>query len=151
LENVKDPRDKLAYSLGFYECMRVSEVVNLKPEEIDTNLKLIWIKQGKGSKDRKIPIAPEVWKGLKYLPINKGIRALQVSFKKIAKKVLNKDLHFHSLRHSGVTHYITVKRWDTQIVQRFAGHSRIDTTLIYTHIVPENLVKIMWEGQNPQV
>ena len=82
LKETKNNQDKLAYSLGFYECMRISEIVNLKPENIDYNLKIIKIKQGKGSKDRNIPIAPEVLKGLKHLPIRKGVRALQKSLKR---------------------------------------------------------------------
>ena len=149
LENTKNPYDRLAYSLGFYECMRVSEIVNLKPENVNNQMKLLLIKQAKGSKDRNIPIAPEVMKGLKYLPIGKGIRALQISFKKKLKQVLGRnDLHFHSLRHSGITHYLTKKKWNSLEVQRLAGHSKISTTEIYTHNSPQNLVDRMWEGES---
>ncbi len=96
----KKPKHKLAFALGFYEAMRVSEVVNLKPENINKGQKLILIKQAKGKKDRNIPIAPEVLKGLKHLPVGVGVRALQISFKKALKKALDRDdLHFHSLRH----------------------------------------------------
>lgn len=148
IEQVKKskPKQKLAYCLGFYECMRVSEVCKLQPEDIDYNLKLIWIKQAKGGKDRKVPIAPEVLKGLKHLPINVCPRALQISFRAICKKVTGKNLRFHGLRHSGITHYLTKKRWSSLEVQRLAGHSRIDTTQIYTHINPSDLVNRMWEG-----
>lgn len=151
LDITMKPHHKLAFALGFYEAMRVSEVVNLRPEDIDNNLKLIWIKQGKGSKDRKIPIAPEVMKGLKHLPIlnNKcGVRALQMIFKKKAMKALNKNLHFHCLRHSGITHYLTKKHWNSLEVQRLAGHSKITTTQIYAHINPQDLVNRMWESSS---
>ncbi len=57
-----------------------------------------------------------------------------------------KDLHFHSLRHSGITHYLTKKKWSSLEVQRLAGHSKIATTLIYTHINPQDLVNRMWES-----
>lgn len=144
IEKVKKPHHKIAIALGFYEAMRVSEVVKLQPENIDYNLKLIWVKQGKGSKDRKIPIAPEVMKGLKHLPIKCGIRALQKIFKRYSKQVLGKDLHFHTLRHSGITHYLVKKRWSSLEVQRLAGHSKIATTQIYTHINPQDLVNRMW-------
>lgn len=147
LNKVKKPKNKLAFALGFYGCMRVSEVIKLLPEDVDYNLKLLWIKQAKGSKDRKIPIAPEIIKGLKNLPIDLGVRALQISFKKICKEVLGKDLHFHTLRHSGITHYLVKKGWSSLEVQRLAGHSRIATTQIYAHINPQDLVNRMWEDK----
>jgi len=148
LERTKKQHHKFAFALGFYECMRISEIVNLKQEDIDKTLKLIWIKQSKGHKDRKVPIAPEIMKGLKLIPLNIGVRALQIAFKKKSKEVLNKDLHFHLLRHSGITHYLVKKRWSSLEVQRLAGHSRITTTQIYTHINPVDLVNRMWETTN---
>jgi len=144
LKTVKDNKRKLAFMLGFYQCMRVSEVVKLQPDNIDYGRKLLMIKQAKGSKDRNIPIAPEVLKGLKYLPVDVGVRALEISFKKYSKNVLNKNLHFHSLRHSGATHYLNVKKWNLRQVQVFLGHARISTTEIYTHVNPEELVSVMW-------
>lgn len=141
----KKKHHQLAFALGFYECMRISEITKLKPENIDYQTKLIHIKQSKGAKDRNIPIAPEVKKGLKYLPIKCGNRALQIKFKEVGKKVLNKDLHFHCLRHSGITHYLVKKKWSSLEVQRMAGHSKITTTQIYAHIRPEDLVDRMWE------
>src|SRR3989344_1148076 len=111
LEATKKPHHRLAFALGFYCCLRVSEIVKLRPENVDKGTKLLHIKQAKGSKDRNIPISPKVIKGLKYLPIKCGIRALQIKFKEKGKEVLNKDLHFHCLRHSAITHYITKKRW----------------------------------------
>lgn len=146
VQATKNPKHKLAFALGFYQCMRVSEVVNLKPENINRGQKLILLKQAKGKKDRNIPIAPEVMKGLKHLPIGVGARALQISFKKALKKALNReDLTFHSLRHSGITHYIAVKGWSDLQVQRLAGHAKITTTQIYSHISPQHLVNKMWE------
>lgn len=141
----KKPEHRLAFALGFYDCLRVSEVVKLQPEDIDKNLKLIWIKQSKGHKDRKIPIAPEIMSLLKHLPVKCGVRALQIAFKNKCKEVLSKDLHFHTLRHSGITHYVTKKKWNALEVQRLAGHSKIATTMIYTHINPQDLVNRMWE------
>ena len=143
IKATKNPIHKLSFGLGFYECMRISEIVNLKPENIDYNRKLIMIKQGKGNKDRNIPIAQEVYRGLSNLPIGIGVRALQKSFKKKAREILNKDLHFHSLRHSGATHYLNEKKWNLRQVQVFLGHSFISTTQIYTHINEEDLKNLM--------
>jgi len=142
----KHKHHKLAFMLGFYECMRISEVINLKPENIDYDSKLIKIKKSKRKKDRNIPIAPEVRKYLKHLPINITSRALRYAFKTKIKKALGRtDLSFHSLRHSGITHYLTSKKWSSLMVQRLAGHSRVSTTQIYSHVNPQDLVDRMWE------
>jgi len=143
LKNVKR-HHKLAFMLGFYQCMRISEIVKLKPEDINYNLKLIRIIQGKGHKDRNIPIAPQVLKGLKYLPVGIGVRALEYKFKAMTKELIGNGLKFHTLRHSGITYYLTKCHWSSLEVQRLAGHSRISTTEIYTHINPQDLVNRMW-------
>ena len=152
VNSTKNNKHKLAFMLGFYECMRVSEVAKLKPENVNREMKLLNIKQAKGSKDRNIPIAPEVLRGLKYLPVGSekakdfGIRALQIAFKKKVNEVLKRDdIHFHTLRHSGITHYLTKKKWSSLEVQRIAGHSKVSITEIYAHINPQNLVDRMWE------
>jgi len=162
LKATKNNKHKLAFALGFYECLRISEVACLLPEHVQAEQKILMIKGSdiskgkkgaKRGKDRNIPIAPELMKGLKHLPVgsltakDSGIRALQIAFKKALLKVLGRDdLSFHSLRHSGITHYLN-KGWNSLEVQRMAGHSRITTTEIYTHINPQNLVNRMWEDQ----
>ena len=143
---------RLAFCLGFYQALRVSEVVKLLPENVDYGQKLIRVKQAKGSKDRNIPIIPQVLKGLKHLPVKCGVRALEIAFKNRAKKVLGRDLHFHTLRHSGASWLLNVgcprgQRWDLRSVQVFLGHSHIMTTQIYTHVSPEDLVNRVWGVQ----
>jgi len=96
----KNNKNKLAYSLGFYQGMRVSEVVKLTSDNIDCAIRIIMMKEAKGSKDRNLPIAPQVLNQIQHLPLGVGVRALQYSFKKAAKKALDKDLHFHCLRQS---------------------------------------------------
>ena len=151
LSKEKKPKRRLAYMLGFYEAMRVSEITSLKPENVKSKEYLIEIKQAKGSKDRNIVIVKplklrenEVKLALKHLPVGVGDRALQISFKAIAKKVLGKDIHFHTLRHSGATWLLNKKRWDVRQVQTFLGHSKIQTTEIYTHVSPDDLIALEW-------
>ncbi len=141
----KKTHHRLAFALGFYQGLRVSEVVKLLPEDVDWQQRIIRIKQAKGSKDRNIPIAPEMVRVLKHdLPIKCGIRALEIKFKEKAKEVLNRDMHFHELRHSSGTHYLNVKKWDVRHVQMFLGHANLNTTQIYTHVSPTQLVELMW-------
>lgn len=151
IKKTKLPKYKLAFMLGFYQCMRVSEIAKLRKENIDKNLRLIYIKEGKGHKDRNIPIAPEIFTKLKHLPCgsdkakDNGIRAIQYAFSTATNKALGKKLNIHILRHSGITFYLTKKKWNTMQVQRLAGHSKSSITEIYTHINPEDLVDRMWE------
>lgn len=138
---------RAAFALAFYQCLRVSEVVKLKPEDIRKDQKLLHIKEAKGHKDRHIPYNAEVIKYFRYIPMKCGIRALQAAWNRVTKKVGGKTLNFHLLRHSGITYYNVKKKWDIAMLQRFAGHSKIATTQIYTHINPTDLVEKMWEGK----
>ena len=151
LKHTKNPQHRAAFYLGFYQGMRVSEVAKLTQENIDKQSHLIKIKQAKGSKDRHIPIVKPIllsnntiFQILKQIPIKIGIRAIQYAFKNKAKRVLKKDIHFHTLRHSGATWLLNKKKWDIRQVQRFLGHSKIQTTEIYTHVSPEDLINLEW-------
>jgi len=136
IKKVKKNKIKLAFLLGFYECMRISEVIKLKIDDIDKERGFIHIKQSKGKKDRYIPLNPLISKGIKNLPINISRQALHKQIKKYFP-----DLHFHSLRHSGATYYLNKKGIGLRQLQQFLGHSRIATTQIYTHITPDDLKK----------
>lgn len=147
----KKKKHRLAFMLGFYQAMRVGEVVGLQRKNIQYDRNYIEIKNAKGSKDRDIPIIkPLMLKensmkmGMKYLPIDIGIRGLQKAFKKAGKDTLGKDLHFHTLRHSGATWLMNKKKWDIRQVQVFLGHSKIATTQIYTHVNCKDLVELEW-------
>lgn len=99
LKKTEHAHHRASFVIAFYQCMRVSEVVALEQKNIDKKLKLLYIKQAKGHKDRHIPIAPEVMKYLKYIPIKCGVRALQYAWTKKTKEVLGSSRNFHILRH----------------------------------------------------
>ena len=148
LKHTKKKHHRLAFILGFYACMRVSEIVKLRPEDVDKGQKLIRIKQAKGGKDRNIPLPPQAVRGLKYLPIKCGVRALEKAINRISEKAIGRKIKFHTLRHSGATYYLNKKKWDLRSVQVLLGHSRITTTEIYTHVKPEDLIEKMWEEKS---
>lgn len=152
LKETKQDNHKLAFMLGFYQCLRVSEVVNLRPENVRREEHIIEVKQAKGKKDRNIPIIKpmllseqSILRALSKLPVNCGSRALEIAFKSYSKKVIGKDLHFHTLRHSGATWLLNKKKWDIRQVQRFLGHSKLQTTEIYTHVSPQDLIDLEWK------
>ena len=146
LKTTRKKHHKVAFMLGFYQGMRISEVVKLQPKDIDKNQKLIRIKEGKGKKDRNIPIMPEMFRHFREIPMKCGVRALEYAFKNSLKKAKIKEhLYFHSLRHSCATWLLNVKKWDIRYVQIFLGHSRLSTTQIYTHVSPQQLIDKAWE------
>ena len=120
--------------------MRVSEIVNLKPENVNMDTGFIHIKQGKGNKDRDIPIMKPVKQGLRHLPIGLGVRSLEKWVKRYFP-----DIHFHTLRHSGATFYLNNKSIDIRYIQLLLGHSQLSTTQIYTH-VNSKVLKDKFEG-----
>lgn len=126
---------KFAFKLGFLCGLRVSEVVNLRLDHIDLDRGFLFIKDSKGGKDRYIPIPKPMRADLKRFSSFKcvGVRALQMMFKAVSFRALNRDLHFHCLRHSCATYYLG-KGMDIRQVQALLGHSNIQTTGIYLHV-----------------
>jgi len=145
LKNTGKPHHRIAFKLGFLCGLRVSEIVKLKPEDVDQGRKMLFIRQGKGNKDRYVPYPKQLTRELNKLPIGCGVRALEIAFKRAwAKTGVHKNLHFHHLRHSCATYYLD-KGMPITHVQQLLGHSRIDTTMIYTHVSPENVASKMEE------
>lgn len=145
LKVTKEKHHRLSFKLGFLCGLRVSEIVNLQPNDVDRGRRMLFIRQGKGNKDRYVPYPSPLNRDLNKLPIPCGIRALQIAFKRsLARSGITKDLHFHHLRHSAATYYLD-RGMDVTYVQQLLGHSRIDTTMIYTHVSPESVQNKMEE------
>jgi site-specific recombinase XerD len=138
----------LTYSIG----LRVSEIVNLKIEDIDSKRMLIHIKNAKGKKDRILPLSQTVLELLReyfkeYRPkvyLFNGQNGLQYSIgscQKIYKKYIDSDSSIHTLRHSSFTNLLE-SGTDLRIIQKIAGHSTSKTTEIYTHVSNQLLNKV---------
>jgi integrase/recombinase XerD len=138
----------LTYSVG----LRVSEIVNLRIEDIDSKRMLIHIKNAKGKKDRIVPLSQtvlelmrEYWKEYKpkeYLFNGQsgGKYSIQ-SCQKIYKKYIDESSSIHTLRHSSFTNLLE-SGTDLRIIQKIAGHSSSKTTEIYTHVSNQLLSKV---------
>ena len=149
IENIKHKSIlTLTYSVG----LRISEVVNLKIEDIDSKRMIIHIKNAKGRKDRIVPLSQTVLELLRnYFTVYKPKTYLfngQTSLKyspnscnKIVKKYLGENYHIHQLRHSCFTNLLE-SGVDLRIIQKIAGHSNVKTTEIYTHVSNQLLSKI---------
>jgi len=142
---------KSAFIISFYLCLRVSEIVKLLSENVDKGKHIVHILQAKGKKDRDIVIVKPlllttktIFQALDRLPVGCGVRALEKAFKRYAKKVLGRNLHYHCLRHSGATWLLNEKGWDIRKIQQHLGHSKLATTEIYTHVGCKDLVNLEW-------
>ena len=143
LKHTLKAHHKIAFLLGFGAGLRVSEVCNLKSEDIDLTGKKILIRQGKGSKDR-VTSLPKGFrpKMLAYIPINLTPRSLQRAFKSSLKRagIERTGLKFHSLRHTFATHLIQNGMPINQL-QLLMGHSNIKVTSIYLKADPLEAIK----------
>jgi site-specific recombinase XerD len=133
LKHTKKPEHRLAFKLAGLAGLRISEVVELKPEHVDLNRGYLLVKQGKGKKDRYVPIPKPLHRDLKFLPVGLTPRALELAIKRTSSRAIGTPIKFHTLRHSCATYWLS-KGLDVRQVQVLLGHSRLDTTMIYTHV-----------------
>jgi integrase/recombinase XerD len=145
-----------AYSAG----LRVSEVVNLRIQDIDSKRMQIFIKRAKGKKDRVVPLSILVLDVLRqYIKIQQpkptdylftGPNATDTYSERSAQKIfqqakqragIHKDVSFHSLRHSFATHLLE-KGIDVKYIKELLGHFDIRTTERYLHVSKEKLINI---------
>ncbi len=158
LDAIKNQKHKAMLSL-IYACgLRRSELLNLKASHIESKRGLVIIKQGKGKKDRIVPISektiemlrayfktyqPKVWL---FEGQNNSVQYSAESLSKILKKActeakINKPVTLHWLRHSYATHLLE-NGTDIRYIQELLGHSSSKTTEIYTHVSTKNIQQI---------
>lgn len=156
IRNAANLKHQTILTLVYSSGLRVSEVVNLKPEDIIREKMLLKINQSKGNKDRytilsinALELLERYWNAYRpndYLFPGKGgigqlsIRACQHAYN-IGKSNagITKQGGIHTLRHSFATHYLEVGGGLFQL-QKFMGHKNIRTTLKYVHLSEENII-----------
>jgi integrase/recombinase XerD len=142
-----------------YACgLRRSELLNLKPADVDSKRKLLIIRQAKGRKDRVAGLPesiiemlreyykeekPKVWL---FEGQEKGERYSATSLQKVlqnsvSKAGIKKPVSLHWLRHSFATHLLE-SGTDLRYIQELLGHKSSKTTEIYTHVSTKSLEKI---------
>ncbi len=152
IENTETRKSKLIVSLLYSSGLRVSEIVNLQPNNIDFEENIGRVKKGKGGKDRVFTLSNQLGKDLQlYLKKHKGnqylfsktkpltTRNIQKIVKNLKNKCkINKKVTPHTLRHSFATHLLEAGT-DIRLIQALLGHASLNTTQIYTHVSTEHL------------
>ncbi len=160
LNTMYDYRNKAMLELLYATGLRISELVNLKINDIDLHNCFVRV-FGKGKKERIVPISDLA---IKYLDLyinnyrnlilgntisdylfisNAKTNISRQAFFKIIKKEckikgIDKDVSPHVLRHSFATHLLKHGA-DLRVIQELLGHEDISTTQIYAHLVNEKL------------
>lgn len=153
----KNPKHRLMLKLCYGMGLRVSEIVNLKVSDIDSDRMQVLIQRAKGKKDRYVNLPKSVLESLReYYKIYKpkeylfegqyggayAKRSAQSVFKEAMQKAkINKQIGIHGLRHSYATHLLEMGT-DISLIQKLLGHNNLKTTLIYTHVSDKNLAKV---------
>jgi integrase/recombinase XerD len=180
LEAAPSLKYKAALGTAYGAGLRVSEVATLKVDDIDSARMLIRVEQGKGRKDRNAMLSPQLlallrlwWREGKrrnvMLPhgwLFPGRSCTEpVSTRQINRAVheaaeiagIRKRVTPHTLRHSFATHLLE-QDVDIRVIQVLLGHSKLDTTALYTRVAtkiiravtsPLEQLQRLLEGGNP--
>ncbi len=167
VDEKKRPRDRTILELLYGTGLRVREAASLEIEDIDFEEKRIVVRNGKGKRERILPLAPRLervlWEYLvghrkKWVTAETEERKLFLSretrrsltrfgLMKVVKNYLT-DAGIaggaHTLRHSFATHLLK-NGASVLYIQRLLGHRRLSTTTIYTRVYPAQLREMIFE------
>ena len=154
IESADNQKSRLIISLLYSTGLRVSELVNLKVEEVNFADKSGWVRRGKGAKDRLFVLSENLGKELQeYLQgkehkfiFSKETPLTTRNIQKIIKGTkiragITKKVTPHTLRHSFATHLLE-QGTDIRLIQTMLGHSSLSTTQVYTHVSSEQIKKV---------
>lgn len=155
INNIKNKKHRLMIAFLYSSGLRVSELINLKREDINPENNFVYLRQAKGKKDRITILSEKVKKDLfNYLCKTEfktdylfegrngkySIKSIQKILEK-ASKVINKKVTPHMLRHSFATHLLE-NGTDIRYIQKLLGHTKLETTSIYTHVAKKDYLNI---------
>jgi integrase len=143
-----------------YACgLRVGEALRLRPGDIDAKRGMIWVRRGKGHKDRCVTLSPvllellrEWWRVKRpstwLFPSRRDssrpcdASTVQRAIHQAARAAgIHKPVCPRTLRHSFATHTME-DGTPMRVIQTMLGHRSIRTTEIYTHVTPEGLARM---------
>lgn len=151
LEAPTQLRDRAVLTAMYGSGLRVSEATQLKPRDIDARRNVLWVRQGKGRKDRQTLLPPKLlelfrahWRTER--PGDWIFPSAMDGTRPIAPKVIFlacrgaarragifKPVHPHSLRHAFATHLLE-SGTNLRTIQILLGHANLETTARYLHV-----------------
>ncbi|NMO95336.1 tyrosine-type recombinase/integrase [Paenibacillus lemnae] len=158
LQQTENVKHRLILYLTYSAGLRVGEVVRLKPSDIDTERRILKVRQGKGRKDRFTILAESVFPLLEEYMVkyktgtwlfpgqSPGSHLRERSAQKIfeqalARSSIRKQVSIHVLRHSFATHLLEAGT-DLRYIQELLGHASSRTTERYTHVTVKDARRI---------
>ena len=151
IANTRNTKHRLTLVLFYYTGIRLSELQNLKWEDLDFQRETIHIHLGKEAKDRIVFLHPLLKQQLQesfrtggiILQSERGTRYTERSIQEIVKQAakragIKKNVTPHTLRHSFATHLLEGGA-DIRYIQALLGHKDLKTTQIYTHIANKDI------------
>ncbi|TPV31414.1 integrase [Paucihalobacter ruber] len=157
LQATKNLKHRAVLALIYSSGLRIGELLNMELKDIDIDRSQVHIKNGKGRKDRTVVLS-EVIKPLLYNYIQTykpqryfvegapGEPYTAGSVRQFLRKAcdeagIKKRVTPHTLRHSYATHMLE-NGVDLRFIQELLGHSKPETTMIYTHVAQKDLMKV---------
>jgi site-specific recombinase XerD len=152
INSITNLKHQAIIALAYSDALRVSDIVNFKIKDINSDSMQIKVIQGKGNKDAYLPLSENILFLLRkyfkaYQPkeyIFNGQSKAQYSANscnKIVKRYFGERYTFHTLRHSCLTHLMD-KGVNQRLIQKLARHASSKTTEIYTHVSKTSLEKL---------
>jgi site-specific recombinase XerD len=155
LEAAPSGRDRVLLQVAYSCGLRLSELLHLQVTDIDSARMVIRVRQGKGRKDRLVPLAPRLLDELRAYwrlerppwwlfpgqksgqPLSNG--NVQRMFQHVARRAgLSKRCSMHTLRHSYATHLLEAGV-DLLTLKALLGHTSLQTTAHYLHVSTQRL------------
>jgi integrase/recombinase XerD len=155
-------RDRALMETLYSTGIRVGELEQVFVPDVDFTAQTLHIRHGKGRRERMVPLGetatlwvkrylnearPKLAKGKEYeralFLVQRGRPLMQTQIREILRMYqrrccLKKSVTPHMLRHACATHLLKAGA-DIRLIQELLGHARLDTTTIYTRVVPVDL------------
>ena len=153
LDSIEDNlRDRVFFELLYSSGLRASEALQIKWKDVNLRTRNLRVEQGKGNRDRYVPLSKTVsfflksWRKRSFMGDDEaylfpGLYSGHLTYGCMSKRftkyllesgIKKEGLTIHSIRHSTATHLLTAGA-DVRYVSELLGHRSMETTVRYTH------------------